>query len=81
MGREDVRVQHQHARGAEALPGRTVVPQRREPPARDEGQTEQGPERDPEDGRDEIILKGVVHEKYDCEEEDEAAQPGEEFDT
>src|SRR4051812_1722600 len=79
MRAEDVGVEDEHACGAKALAGDAVVLARSEPARRDERATDQRADDDAHGWRDQVVLEGILHEKDNTEEKDEAADPGEEL--
>ena len=79
VGSENVAVEDEDAGGAKTLAGDAIAPRGREPAGDDEAKAEHGADRDARGRRDEIVLEGILHEKHDPEEENEAADPGEEL--
>src|SRR5205085_12090377 len=61
------------------LPGDAISAYCGKPAGRDEAEADDGANGDAHRGRDEIVLEGIFHEEHDPEEEDEPADPGEEF--
>ena len=80
VGRKNISVENQDAGRAEALAGDAVAPGRRQPAGHDEGEPDDRAYHHPHGRSDEIVLEGVLHEKNDPEEKDEAADPREKFD-
>src|SRR5205085_4768055 len=79
VGGENVAVKNEHPGRAKTLTGDAIIACGREPASRDEAEADDGANRDAHRGGDEIVLEGIFHEKHDPEEEDEPADPGEEF--
>ena len=80
VGRKNIPVENQDAGRAEALAGDAVAPGRRQPAGHDEGEPDDRADHHPHGRSDQVVLEGILHEKNDPEEKNEAADPGEKLD-
>jgi hypothetical protein len=80
MSGKDISVKNKDSCGAKALAGDTVLSVRCYPTGRDQTESNQTPKDYPHPGGDEIVFKGVLHEKHNSEKKNETADPREKLD-